>query len=213
MGAYGGTAEASKSPADWRSIADLNNDGFVDCNDMRLFTEKWLNNQVLLPEDLDRNGFVDFVDFAIFAQQWSATFALEPGITYQIEDCNQGASGLSASQSSQTRFNVTVEGRYIHFQDMMVANCCADKLELEMIVENNLIVIHEIEHLTRPCFCICDYPVTATLGPFEPGTYTLEVYEDYGGFIGSTVVTIGAAQQQLYKNFKAIFQKINSFLS
>jgi hypothetical protein len=77
---------------------------------------------------------------------------------------------------------------------MMVANCCPDKLGLEMIVEDNLIVIHEFEHVTWPCFCICNYPVTATLGPFEPGTYTLEVYEDYSGFIGSTVVTIGAAQ-------------------
>ncbi len=73
---------------------------------------------------------------------------------------------------------------------MMVANCCPDELWLEMTVEDNLITIYENEYLTMGCFCICDYPVAATLGPFEPGTYTLEVYEDYGGFIGSTTVTI-----------------------
>jgi len=72
----------------------------------------------------------------------------------------------------------------------MVANCCPDELWLEMIVEDSLITIYEIEHTTMPCYCICDYPVTATRGPFEAGTYTLEVYEDWGGFIGSTTVII-----------------------
>jgi parallel beta-helix repeat protein len=70
MGAYGGTPEASMSLSNVGNIADLNNDDFVDCNDMRLFTEKWLNNLVLLPEDLDRNGFVDLADFAILADNW-----------------------------------------------------------------------------------------------------------------------------------------------
>jgi hypothetical protein len=37
---------------------------------------------------------------------------------------------------------------------------------------------------------MCDYPVSATLGPFEAGSYTFEVYEDHGGFIGSTIVAI-----------------------
>jgi hypothetical protein len=36
---------------------------------------------------------------------------------------------------------------------------------------------------------MCDFPVTATLGPFEPDTYTLEVYQNTS-FIGSTGVTI-----------------------
>ncbi len=59
-----------------------------------------------------------------------------------------------------------------------------------MMVEDHLITIQEIEYLSKPCLCICDYPVTATLGPFEPGSYTIEVYEDYGGFIGSTTIII-----------------------
>ncbi len=68
MGAYGGTPQASMSLSDVGNIADLNNDGFVDYNDLRLFTDKWPNQEVLLKEDLDRNGFVDFIDFAIFAE-------------------------------------------------------------------------------------------------------------------------------------------------
>ena len=120
-----------------------------------------------------------------------------PSIAYQIEDCNQNqeASGLFAPrESDQTRFSVTVDGQYIHFEDMMVANCCPDELGLEMTVEDNLITIYETEYTPGGCLCICDYPVTATLGPFEPGTYILEVYEDWGGFIGSTTVTIEPAR-------------------
>jgi len=56
--------------SDAGNIADLDNDDFVDYNDLKLYSEKWLNQQVLLPEDLNRNGFIDFVDFAIFANNW-----------------------------------------------------------------------------------------------------------------------------------------------
>jgi hypothetical protein len=70
MGAYGGTATASKSPANWRSIADLTNDNRVDANDLQLFSQYWLGNGVNLPADLNRNQLVDFSDFAIFADNW-----------------------------------------------------------------------------------------------------------------------------------------------
>jgi len=103
---------------------------------------------------------------------------------------------LANGDGNDLRFSVSVQGRYILFEDMMRANCCPDELVLQMTVEDYLITIQEIEYLTNPCRCICDYPVTATLGPFQPGIYTLEVYQDpqYGGFIGSTTVIIEAAR-------------------
>jgi predicted outer membrane repeat protein len=306
MGAYGGTAEASKSPANWALLADLTNDRKVDFDDLKAFTNYWPESGQCLPSDLNRDELVNLTDFAIFAQQFPDKMIAEPGMTYQIGDCDLGAQdansgepnfsvwvegryihfedmiyanccpnelglekeidgnqitlheigyghgchcmcyfpvtatlgpfdegtytvevfdnygqslgvvvvviggpgetgmayhiaacdpaasgSLAAVQSEQTRFTVTVEGAYVHFEDMMVANCCPDKLELEMTVDDNLITIREIETTTSPCRCICEFPVTATLGPFEPGTYTLEVYQDYGGFIGSTIVVIG----------------------
>ena len=72
---------------------------------------------------------------------------------------------------------------------MMRANCCPVELEVQMTVEEDLITIYEIEHTPMPCPCMCDFPITATLGPFEPGTYIFEVYQD-GYFIGTTNVTI-----------------------
>jgi len=191
MGAYGGTAEASKSPANWRNIADLTNDWVVDFNDLKIFVDYWLETGRCIPSDLNRDGFVDFNDFAIFGWHWSYPSASEPTITYQIVKCDPNSYRPFATEEViETRFTVTVKGRYIHFKDMMVANCCTDKLGLEMTVEEDLITIYEIEYIPGVCFCICDYPVTATLGPFEPGTYTLEVYEEWSGFIASTTVVI-----------------------
>jgi hypothetical protein len=190
MGAYGGTAEASKSPANWRSIADMTNDWVVDYNDLRIYVDYWLESGECIPSNFDRSQCVDFDDFAILGLHWSYPSA-EPGITYQIEMCDPNSfRSLATEPATETRFSVIVEGSYIHFKDMMVANCCPDKLGLEMTVENNLITILETEYTPGGCYCICDYPVTATLGPFEAGTYTLEVYEDWGGFIGSTTFVI-----------------------
>jgi hypothetical protein len=195
MGAYGGTPQASMSLSIAGNIADLTNNGVVDWKDLKLLAAKWLWQEVLLAEDLNRDGIVNFIDFAVLARELADTSAAEPNITYQIDDCNRDAFELFASeQSSQTRFTVTIEGSYIHFEDTMVANCCPDELALEMTLEDDLITIYETEYTPAPCLCICDYPVAATLGPFEPGTYTLEVYEDHSGlisFIGSTIVTIG----------------------
>jgi parallel beta-helix repeat protein len=70
MGAYGGTAEASKSPANWRSIADLTNDWAVDFNDLKVFVDYWLETGQCIPSDLNRSQSVDFADFALMAFRW-----------------------------------------------------------------------------------------------------------------------------------------------
>ena len=144
----------------------------------------------LLPSDFDRSQFVDFNDFAILGREWRHV-GPGPGITYEVDECIPIEPPLSAAEdSNETRFTVTVEGRYINFEDLVTFNCCADDIELQMTIEEGLITINEIEHLIGvPCPCICDYPITAKLGPFEPGTYIFEVYQD-GSFIGSTTVTI-----------------------
>ncbi len=70
IGAYGNTAQASWSLSDAGNIADLNYDGWVDYEDMAMFTDKWLRTEVLLIEDLDRNGRVDLADLSILLANW-----------------------------------------------------------------------------------------------------------------------------------------------
>jgi len=145
MGAYGGTAEASKSPAYWRSIADMTNDWIVDSNDLKVFADYWLNAGECLPGDFDRSLFVDFNDFAILGGQWRQE-GPGPGITYDIGGCIPVDFTSSVSGDSEpTRFTVTVEGRYIYFEDMMRANCCPEELDVQMTLEDDLITIYEIE--------------------------------------------------------------------
>jgi hypothetical protein len=190
MGAYGGTPEASKSPANWRSIADITNDWIVDSNDLKIFVDYWLETGECIPSDFDRSQFVDFNDFAILGGQWRQK-GPGPGITYDIGDCIPVDFASSALvEFEPTRFTVTVEGRYIYFEDTMRANCCPEELDVQMTVEGDLITIYEIEHTSMPCPCLCDFPITATFGPFEPGTYIFAVYQN-SSFIGITTVTIG----------------------
>lgn len=190
MGAYGGTAEASKSPTYWRSIADTTNDWVVDSNDLKVFVGCWLDTGECLPGDFDRSRSVDFNDFAILGGQWRQK-GPGPTTSYQVGTCVPPEFGLSETgPMDPTRFTVTVQGQYILFEDMMQANCCPDEIELQMTADDDLITIYEIERLIGvPCPCYCNYPITATLGPFQPGSYTLDVYED-GTFIGTTTVDI-----------------------
>lgn len=71
MGAYGGTPTASKTPANWRNIADLTNDWTVDFNDLAVFVNYWLDTGKCIPSDLNRNQSVNFIDFDIFADNYN----------------------------------------------------------------------------------------------------------------------------------------------
>jgi len=70
MGAFGGTAQASKTPASWRNIADLTNNWSVDFNDFDTFVYYWLDIGRCIPSDLNRDQFVDFLDFTTFGNNW-----------------------------------------------------------------------------------------------------------------------------------------------
>jgi hypothetical protein len=70
LGAYGGTPQASMSSSPAGNVADIDNDGLVDFNDMVLLTEMWLSDQVLLAEDINRDRIVNLADFAVLAGNW-----------------------------------------------------------------------------------------------------------------------------------------------
>ena len=70
IGAYGGTIEASKTPADLSLLADLTNDGAVDYLDLYHWSNYWLGVTELLPSDLNRDGKTDLTDYCLFTQDW-----------------------------------------------------------------------------------------------------------------------------------------------
>jgi len=192
MGAYGGTTEASKSPEGWSILADLTNDRSVDGNDLRVLVDYWLEEGECIPGDLDGSRLVDFADFALLGLEWSQAYLKEPGMTYEIGDCNMSPAG---TDSNEPRFSVRVEGAFICFEDMMYANCCPEALWLEMTVQGNAITMKEMELTLIPCDCMCYFPISARLGPFKPGTYTVEAYDNYGQYLGIVEVVIGGPHE------------------
>lgn len=70
IGAFGGTAEASKTPANWSLLGDLTNDGTVDEVDFAYTARDWQMAATEQPGDLDRNGVVDFRDIKLLVKDW-----------------------------------------------------------------------------------------------------------------------------------------------
>lgn len=70
MGAYGGTAEASKAPGNWSLLADLNNDGVVDLVDFSCQANDRSGTGDEQPCDLNRNGIVDIDDLCLLTNDW-----------------------------------------------------------------------------------------------------------------------------------------------
>jgi len=73
IGAYGGTAEASKTPLRWSLLADLTNDGIVDAQDFAYQTKDGYPAGMAVPGDLNKNGAVDMEDIAALLGAWLKT--------------------------------------------------------------------------------------------------------------------------------------------
>ena len=90
MGVYGGTSEASMSPAAMGIVCDFNFDYVVDGLDLGVFSENWLVDEDLLAADSDRNGLVNMKDFAFLAGCWfeseEACFLVETGEDFESGD-------------------------------------------------------------------------------------------------------------------------------
>ena len=142
--------------------------------------------------DLTWDGVVGISDLFIFADHWLMG-ASRPQLAYKIGDC-----GSVPCPNTDPRFTVKVQGQYVYFSDVFGANCCAKGTALTMDFDGRTIRLDEIEYPGALCDCFCPYPVSAVMGPFEPGTYTLAVWETTEGFtrlVGSVEVVIGPTIQ------------------
>lgn len=195
-GAYDGIFYDIDANAVAAPVGDLTGDGNVDLADFAAFVPHWENTGcgVCGGTDFSGDGNVGIDDLAEFCRNWLTP---PPGITYEVGSCDHSVSLggesseelVSAGESGQ-RFSVWVDGSYIHFEDLIRWSCGMERVWLEMEVVNNVITIREHAE-GNPAWCKCYYPASATLGPFTPGDYVVEVYGEYGEFIGSQAVTVG----------------------
>jgi hypothetical protein len=122
--------------------------------------------------DATGDGRIDLADLAVVAAHWLSEGRQDP-LEYEVKACRHDL----IPPPGELRFSATVEGRYLHFSDLIVANCCVDRIELTSVVSDGVILLHERELMENLCTCICTFPTTAVLGPFEPGIYTLKVVQ------------------------------------
>ena len=162
---------------------------------------------IFLPADFNKDCREDFTDFADFADKWLRSTDPappddgSPKVTYSIEPCDP--TGRALPPMPEPTFTVRIDGPYVLFEDMVHGNCCPAKIEVNMSLEGNVIKLCEAEHNAEvACPCVCDWPADATLGPFEDGSYSLEVYKQVWGtdgelhseeFKGSVELTIPPA--------------------
>ncbi|MBC8217005.1 MAG: hypothetical protein H8E73_00940 [Planctomycetes bacterium] len=140
---------------------------------------------IFLPADFNKDCREDFIDFADFADKWLQSTDPTPDddgspkVAYNIKPCDATAGPLPLMPPiPEPTFTIRVEGSHIYFEDMIRANCCPAKIELDMSLEGNVIKLCEAEYFGEmACACECDFPTDATLGPFEDGAYLVEVYK------------------------------------
>jgi hypothetical protein len=67
-------------------------------------------------------------------------------------------------------------------------NCCFE-ISVEVVEDGNVFNLYE-QTSGDPCYCMCYFDVTTTIYDLEPGTYTINVYNADGEYVGGGTVTI-----------------------
>jgi hypothetical protein len=67
-------------------------------------------------------------------------------------------------------------------------NCCF-QISVEVVQNGSVFNLYEHES-GNPCWCMCYFDITTTIYDLEPGTYTINVYNAEGEYVGGGTVTI-----------------------
>ena len=67
---FAGAVDIGADEAVEKNPFDLNNDGSVDCYELQILAEEWLQSGENLQTDFHKDNFIDFFDFAELANQW-----------------------------------------------------------------------------------------------------------------------------------------------
>ena len=78
LGAYGGLANASRTPEGWSVGCDVNNDGTVDLKEFNLMAAQWQEAGPNKISDYDGSGSVTIVDLMLLSYDWLGTTGWAP---------------------------------------------------------------------------------------------------------------------------------------
>jgi hypothetical protein len=85
---------------------------------------------------------------------------------------------------------ITVNGNNITVMHAdALYNCCLN-IDTEVVQQGFVINLYEDEWGEDPCYCLCYYDLETTVYDLLPGTYTINVYNDQGEYVGGGTATI-----------------------
>ena len=154
-------------------VGDLNYDCAVRLDDFAELAAWWLRKDCLECGGADFSGdnLVAIDDLVIFAEHWLMDFA-GPKVWQWWGD---SLGTLPPAEPGTSRFTMEVRGAYVYLKDIVPANCCVTGMDLSLTIDGTRIHAVEEEERGEPCYCLTDYPVTAVIGPFAPGSYLFDL--------------------------------------
>ena len=181
--------------------SDITADQQVDIADLAIMAGQWLDTPGLFSADIapepNGDGIVNLLDFALLSEQWLN------GATHRITnlvvgECNRGDQTVAqatdeniSTEEPLNSYTIAVDESYIDIDGFFWENCCVANLHFDLIVDSQIIKVYIRENNNGSyCTCICQYPMSATFGPFDSGEYLFEIYDVGGGLIGQQAITI-----------------------
>jgi len=178
-----GTLAEGTAPRDTWSRGDVNCDGAVSFGDINVFVLALSDPTAYATQypgcpvsnaDLNDDGAVDFRDINPFVARLASgpphIGESSPG------ECIMptGGRGIFCPEDVVTFW---VTDGVLHMQhENAEYNCCADDIEISLLVAGVVVHLEEQEILLQvPCPCLCCYEPTATVVGLPPGTYTVEL--------------------------------------
>ncbi|MBN2360902.1 MAG: hypothetical protein JXR83_15710 [Deltaproteobacteria bacterium] len=100
----------------------------------------------------------------------------QPGQTLPIAITTQGSACKSSALSEASSIQLTVVGHTLTIaDDNATFNCCLIPV-MQVTVEQNIITVLETETGDTPCYCMCQYELSAQVTNLPDGDYLVRVY-------------------------------------
>jgi len=116
-----------------------------------------------------------------YGYEWGSTSFTIGGINlvdHETSDCLDTRIG-TRNDSSSIEMNV-IDGMMTLSWFDIILNCCLDPWWNGWLDGDTFYVT--MSDTGEPCDCICPFNLSATFGPFTPGTYTLNFWDGYYGY-------------------------------
>ena len=91
---------------------------------------------------------------------------------------NQQSTTLAATERNDELQAVVQDGKVSFTHSRALYNCCLDSVSLDIEADGDMIRVVESEHCGEPCFCTCEYAVSGEILDLEPGSYTIQIFDE-----------------------------------